>query len=465
MEDNPSNITLSTVKKGKNRKIAVRSAILLAIALPLAVLSYLFFFKVSDNPGYLYRDSLTPEAMKTDAHYFVETLKSNHPNMNEGQSAYDGIIDDIYEKIKKPMDSEDFYWTLDTLAVALKDGHTRLFIDEISRDNIDLPMLIWTSDGLIVKKSGAFLMKGDKIVSIGGMAPDGMQKELEALYPAEIPEWVRANINVISEGIYLRRLNLVDRNNAVTIRYERNGRVSAGKMQLHGSGASLYKRISDAFAYADSVRMKWRIDKEHGLGIIEINECKPGKQTMEGFREFFTAVDKDGIKNIAVDLRRNSGGNDRVASQFLSFVAVKSYLFIGNELRYNNPGEYRELKPEDPPLFGGNIYLLTSNSTFSAATDFTVVLQANSIAKVIGQPTGNTASFFGNPLHFNMPDCKLGFSCATGHYEAPVAESNQDKAVMPDYKVECTRQDIIDGRDPSMDFLTDLIGRQAERTN
>ncbi len=456
MKDNPSNITLSTVKKGISRKTAVRSAILLAVILPLAVLSYLFFFKVSDNPGYLYRDSLSPEAMKTDAQFFIETLESNHPNMKEGQTAYNGIIDGIFEKIKKPMDSEGFYWTLNTLAVALRDGHTRLSTDQISRDHIDLPLLIWTSDGLIVKKSGAFLRKGDKIISIGGMAADGLQKELEALYPAEIPEWVRANINVVAQGIYLRRLNLVGRNNTIEIRYERDDRVSVKKMQLHTSGASLYKRISEAFAYADSVKMKWRIDKEHDLGIIEINKCKTDNQTAEEFREFFAAVRENDIGNIAVDLRRNSGGNDGIASQFLSFVAVKSYMFIGNQLRYNNPGEFRELKPEDPPPFGGNIYLFTSNSTFSAATDFTVVLQANSIAKVIGQPTGNTASFFGNPTYFSMPDCKLGFNCATTHYKAPVEDDNQDKAVIPDFKVEYTSRDIIENEDPWLDFLINL---------
>lgn len=437
-----------------------KKRVALFIVVPLVIIvvfliAYFLFFKVFRTTGFDYSDSLTPDAMKTDTDYFVKMLKENHPEMKEGQTKYDDIITGIYENIKKPMNTEEFYWTLNTLAVALKDGHTHFIADKVNRDYIDLPYLEWTKDGLIAKESKAFIRTGDKITSIGGKTPEDLLKSLDSLIPAEVQEWVKANTYAISKGLYLRKLNLVSNNN-VTIAYERKGKPAAGELKLHPTGDTIYQSIKKAGDYASSRNLKWKIDKANNLAIITINTCPNGNLYVKGFRDFFNQVNKDGIKNIAVDLRKNDGGSDNVINQFLSFIDVQSYEYIGNRTLYNIPKDFRDVTPNDPPPYKGNIYLLTSNSTFSSATDFVVVLQANSIAKVIGQPTGNIPSFFGNAKLCSLPNSKLSLQYATTRFKDPVPEDEQYKAITPDYPIEYKKEDIIEKRDPWLELAIKL---------
>ncbi len=436
-----------------NKKRIVLFIVISLIIIFIISTVYFFFFKTFSISAFDYRGSLTPDAMKMDTDYFIKTLKENHPEMKDSQTTYDNIIAGIYEKIGNPMNAEDFYWTLNTLNVALKDGHTHLSVDQVNRDCIDLPSLEWTRDGLIAKENKAFIKTGDKIISIGGMAPNELLKSLGNLLPAEIEEWVKANTMVIAKGMFLRRLNLVDKNNNVIISYERNNKIAVGDMHLHQSGDSIFESIKKAISYAASRKLKWRIDKANNLGIITINTCPNGNEYIKGFRDFFSAVDENKIMNVTVDLRKNGGGSSGVIQQFLSFIDIESYMFIGNNTYYNIPKDFRDVTPNDPPLFKGNIYLLTSNSTFSAATDFVVILQANSIAKVVGQPTGNIPSFFGNMKQGNLPNSKLVFQYATTRFKYPVSEDEQYKAITPDYPIEYSKRDIIEKRDPWLEFV------------
>ncbi len=441
------------IKSIKNKK---RIAILTVTLLIIISIVYLFFFKTYSISAYSYSDSLTPNAMKIDTDLFIKTLKENHPEMKDGQTNYDNIINGIYEKIRKPMNAEDFYWTLNTLNVELKDGHTHFSIDQVNRDCIDLPSLEWTADGLIAKENKAFLETGDKIISIGGMSPTDLLKGLNALIPAEIEEWVKANTMVIAKGMFLRRLKLVGKDNNVNISYERNGKLVTRDMHLHKCGETAFEGINKLISYSAARKLKWNIDNANSLGIITINTCPNGKEFVEGFKNFFRAVNENKIKNIAVDLRRNDGGSSTVINQFLSFIDIKSYMYIGNKLLYNNAEDFRDITPNDPPLFRGSVYLLTSNSTFSAASDFVVILKANSLAKVVGQPTGNIPSFFGNTKSSSLPNSKLQFQYATTRYKYPVPEDEQYKAIIPDYPIEYSKRDIVEKRDPWIDFVIEM---------
>lgn len=448
-----SNLQNTPEKLVMNKKRIILFTVISLILILAISIVYFFFFKTFSLSSFDIHESLTPDAMKMDTDYFIKTLMENHPEMKDGQTTYDNIIAEIYEKIKKPMKVEDFYWTLNTLNVALKDGHTHFSTDQVNWDCIDLPPLEWTSDGLIAKENNAFLRTGDKIIAMGSMTSVEFLKGLGNLMPAEVEEWIKANTNVIAKGIYLRRLNLVDKNDNVIVKYERNGKIAVGEMHLHRSAESVFKGIKKAISYLSSRRLKWRIDKANNLGVITMNTCPGGNEYIKGFRDFFNAVHENKIKNIAVDLRNNDGGSDRVINQFLSFIDIDDYLFIGNNIIFNNPKDFRDVAPNDPPLFKGNIYLLTSYSTFSAGTDFVVVLQANSIAKVIGQPTGNIPSFFGNVKQESLPNSRLMFQYATTRYKDPVPEDEQYKAIKPDYPIEYTKQDIVEKRDPWLESV------------
>lgn len=48
---------------------------------------------------------------------------------------------------------------------------------------------------------------------------------------------------------------------------------------------------------------------------------------------------------------------------------------------------------------------------------------------------------------------KLLFQYATTRYKYPVSEEEQYKAITPDYPIEYSRRDIVEKRDPWLEFV------------
>jgi C-terminal processing protease CtpA/Prc len=86
-------------------------------------------------------------------------------------------------------------------------------------------------------------------------------------------------------------------------------------------------------------------------------------------------------------------------------------------------------------LYDGKVYVLTSNQTFSSATMFSVYLQDNGFAKVIGEPSGNSPSAYGDVLTFQLPNSKLMFQTTFKYFKRPDISKDSIKTQVPDYAV------------------------------
>ena len=84
-------------------------------------------------------------------------------------------------------------------------------------------------------------------------------------------------------------------------------------------------------------------------------------------------------------------------------------------------------------LFDGDIYVLTSNGTFSSATLIAEILQDNGFAKVVGEKCGNMPEGYGEVVAFQTPDSILTFQISSKHFER-IDKSKADLPLMPDYE-------------------------------
>jgi C-terminal processing protease CtpA/Prc len=85
--------------------------------------------------------------------------------------------------------------------------------------------------------------------------------------------------------------------------------------------------------------------------------------------------------------------------------------------------------------YDDNVYVLTSPKTFSSATMFSVYLQDNDLGKVIGEPSGNRPSAYGDVLSFQLPNSKLIFNTTYKYFIRPDATKDGEDAQKPDYLV------------------------------
>ncbi|MTI95895.1 MAG: hypothetical protein FH749_10505 [Firmicutes bacterium] len=106
-------------------------------------------------------------------------------------------------------------------------------------------------------------------------------------------------------------------------------------------------------------------------------------------------------------------------------------------------------------VFDGDLYIATSNTTFSSGKLMAAVLKFNDLGQTIGDPTGNATSAFGHCEWLELPNSGLTYGVSIRKWIMPNTEDNYQEAVMPDIPVPLTRDDIINNQDPVLNWIFD----------
>ncbi|MBQ9484292.1 MAG: hypothetical protein IJU82_08885 [Ruminiclostridium sp.] len=192
--------------------------------------------------------------------------------------------------------------------------------------------------------------------------------------------------------------------------------------------------------------VRFTIDDEKSLAILTLDECNFNDEYINCLRDMFTHVKQKGIRNVAVDLRENGGGNDQVAVEFIRYLDTDEYDYASETMRL---GFFMTALSEDHKInaryndltFTGNVYILTSSASFSSAMLFAQYIKDNRLGTLIGEPPGNDPNGYGDISTFCTPNAGIRFSISTKHFFR--ADKNcADKYVMPD--VECDADNAVD---------------------
>lgn len=361
---------------------------------------------------------LSTEQAQKDFKYVYDTVRANHPAF---------LIDEYTEKkfgetyislLKELSDKEQItvneLWEMSAkLVCTLDDAHTIVTVFGTQYVNDDCEI------------SSAY--KNGTLVSIDGISADSMKEHFKNVFPCE------PQVSFYADYMF-------------------------GEALQYGSwltllGADVYDGIDvvigeDAetkhFDMTDEPPVRkhlelcsYKIDKENSLGIFTLNSCDMSDEYTDTLLKFFGEVKDNNIENVAVDLRNNGGGTTEVINEFLRYINISDYkLFGGVDIRNGgNLISYRDEIISNKHVenaFDGNIYVLTSNYTFSSAMDFATVIQDNGIGKVIGETPGNMPTAYGDKLGFQLPESKLVLSVSyKKFYRVDINKSIEP--LIPDY--------------------------------
>ena len=187
------------------------------------------------------------------------------------------------------------------------------------------------------------------------------------------------------------------------------------------------------------------IDGERSLAVLTLTQCIYDQTYIDCVRAMFTEVKQKNIRNVAVDLRGNGGGNSQVANEFIRYLPVDSY-FDGpydwrwGFLNFHSSGRTTNRKYEDL-IFDGNVYILTDNGSFSSAKDFAMLIQDNRLGKVVGEPSANSVNGYGEVVIFHLPNTGLLVQISTKKWYR-IDSGNPDDYVMPDFP--CKSSDCLE---------------------
>jgi hypothetical protein len=418
---------------------------------------------------------LSPEKMREDLDYTVQILRHVHPATYEGFSReQQAAIDAAYRQIQEPTTVNAFYFVINSVICSLQDGHTNLRPrgDGPSR-KIDVP-IIRLHDGFYVQEDGEPFRRGDRIVALGGKSIEAVYQQMRAVIPAEnehYRQWRMALL--IQREEFLDFLGVTEKD-AVEIGVERAG----NPVTLN---APLKPPVPRPSRQPARPWVSYQIDTDLSLGIFCLDSCLLNDQYRKTVKAFFTEVSEKNIRNIAVDVRRNGGGNSGVIDEFFRYLKIDRYRTYSGDVRYSkeiapktgyirtsgyergSPHERRNDKVNDPKLlFEGKLFVLTSTCTFSSGNWFAVLVKDNGLGTILGEPTGNAPSSYGDVPSFQLPNTGFWFSVSHKKFVRPDPTHDPEDALYPDIPVYTTIEDVIQGIDPQLERLKALV-KQGSR--
>jgi hypothetical protein len=168
-------------------------------------------------------------------------------------------------------------------------------------------------------------------------------------------------------------------------------------------------------------------------------------------------------ESLVIDLRENQGGSDALGIEIASRLTDETYLAYTKIARNDpdDPSQFTDpqqvmVQPSDQPGFDGDVAVLTSRYTTSAAEAFTKALMGREQDVVrIGE---NTQGVFSDVLTRTLPN---GWTFGLGnelYFDEEGKSFEETKGIAPDVEVPVfTDEDLANGRDSAIEKAEELL--------
>ncbi|MCM1193365.1 MAG: S41 family peptidase [Butyrivibrio sp.] len=344
-------------------------------------------------------EMLSREDALDDLAYFMECLRERHPAWLD-DSGKNRSAEKQYEQELAAMDMEnqisvlELWQSASRIAAALHDGHT---------------YINWYNNNYRYIDDFTAIPTYGKPLTINGIPCEDLLTAYKEVCSYETDYYVEATFwkNVIQCEQTLQLCG-IDTSEGITMVFRETG------AERHFDFVTLDKVTGWNPNDGTGSWVSYQIDTENSLGIFTLTSCVCDDEYYHVLDAFFKEVFANNIKNIAVDLRGNSGGNSWVANEFIRYLDVAEYRGFDSAVRYggyliqNKNVTYKNQKREQ--VFRGNLYVLTDIWTYSSAMDFAMLIADNHLGIIIGQPSGNLPDGYGDCLSFRMPHSGLAIS-------------------------------------------------------
>lgn len=446
------------------------------------------------------------DTLKKEFGIFRKSLEEIHPGLYDytSKAQMDRLFDEAAAKLNSRMSSMEFVKLLQNIVVSIRDSHTSIFyLDALSfkaypqvylaYDGIDLVVLN-SADSSKIKngekvieyngiKAGEFALKCRSYINLNeGFNTHGADRALMQFFPRYAYKYF-----VYTPGDYL---NLTLKNGTkVTLPY----------MPV----TSANRIITNFFK-----RMRWNADSENfketmikpDIAYLDINTFELNQIEEDSIENFINKIQKQGVRNLVVDVRDNGGGLMTVGSRILSYLIdtsknVLSCRMVNSNSTYpmmkysdswaadqvifpefkavmGKTGFYdygngdstfvKVIKPNLRTHFNGNIYVLANEYSASMASEFPSVLLGQKNCKIIGRETGTcyyqmNAEKFANilmpatGLSLHIPMVKIVMR------DTPNPRIPYGHGVIPDYNVPLTLDEFTEPKDVILDRALEII--------
>lgn len=394
--------------------------------------------------------------MSKDVEFFVKWTKEHQPDAKaNGYTEHQlEVIEEVRKAIKEPMSESEFMIHIKRLFAMMRDGHTHIWVP-MEGPYLNLSFK-WLGEGIITSYDGNVFKKRDKILSIGGKNPQELLVLLRDVVSSENDYWIEENaITYLNQRLFLEHLGLLNDDDTVDVQILRSGKNLRYRVPLENKSNFVGRRKNKKW-YDTSV------NTTDNYGYIRYDESV--RYNEDGFKELckdiddtFLSMKKDDINNLVIDYRNNPGGYLSVLNVINSYLDKGTLYGSGNREYKINIDNY-QIEQSDVK-FDGNIYILTSNYTYSAAVYATRILRDNNIALIVGEPTGENPAFntHGNGSDGELPFLQKGFMMTSQHTFRINGYDNAELSFYPDIPIFETSEELFSNQDNQLNTLKKVI--------
>jgi hypothetical protein len=424
-------------------------------------------------------------------------LQWNHPSLfayyKKGDA--DAAFSQVKKAIDRPMNRIEFIRLLSPFIALFRDGHTSVDVDFESKELEQyatgggrfFPLGTVVIKGRLyagrTDLAGTNIRNGDEIIALNGVKAATVVERLKQMWSADgEPNAIATAQRLFSYSLWI----MYGWGSFVTVEYLQDG--VAKKEVLQGLGKENFQKLM--FNSGSPVR-QLHLYPTYSLAVVEINTYGNVEKTNTFIDSCFAVIKEKGVKHVALDLRKNGGGNSFIGDYFIAHLSRKPYNTVSSKTWHLSP-MVRQLKEDhwmkrsieksrstytpqgnflvspqftaqqgaalkDSSLFvDASFYLFTSPRTYSSAHMTAMAVKCGSLGTIIGQPTGERLNLTGEILSYPAPNSGIKIVIPIASYTTACG-TGQQVGVQPDHLVETTIDDFRTGRDPELAFLQKLI--------
>lgn len=491
-----------------------------------------------------------------DAYYLAAVIRDAYPRLEDKMTAAEFEVERerLVQACAHIVSGRDFELEIQRFMAKLKDGHSRLtsvewYFDKTAGryslrlfregDRFLISHIDYTADSTLI---------GNALLAVNGIPVKTIQERILALESAENEYFAYTRfLDKVTNPGYWKALGVTSspadsltlttqdaRGNSVIVRLAPKPQYRVHVLSAQPAKHAFTKRQNNGFFY--------KILEEEQVAYLQMNTCldyvavkseignytnfitKPlalsamKKRTKNApnfglvLQQLFTEIQAKNIKTLVLDLRYNSGGDERLGKQFLWYLTdrtdIKGFqdyyqlsayfkqqvkndfkryarqykqrhgaplpadtLLNVTEQILGSPAYFDDIeKPGSPflldrslPKFEGAVYVLTGPQTFSAAQVLATTLQDNGLATIVGAPTGNKPSAQTGASLFKLPNTGLILSLSYLYMERPDTRKNREDALYPDVRVERTLEKVQAGHDEPFEWILEQAAKASKK--
>ncbi|MEZ4641791.1 MAG: S41 family peptidase [Chloroflexota bacterium] len=408
---------------------------------------------------------LSPEDMRYDLDELFHRLETTHPNpyMHRPKSEVDRERQRIYDELAQPLTMIDFFKKVAPLVNSLGDYHTQVLPPN------DVQMLVVTSERffplniqMVGKQAyitanysaNATIPLGAELLAINGIPLTTIQSEIENYFPP--------GRHLGSPQLWLLFGSLPSYQ--ITILPSAAGTPTT--QTIVGITNAEVMSSDAATSYIPVEPVTYATLPGESIGVLTLNTFGAGLGP--SLKTAFAQIQADGVQHLILDVRTNSGGYYEQLQSLMDYLTERPYRWC-SQLYLPPFGGYGSGDPRETDCeviqpfatnerYEGKLYLLLGPDTFSAAIILATILQDYDLALLIGEETGDSASFCAQiPSEMlALPRTGLLYNCSRSCQVRP-SGVRDDQPVVPDIIVKTTIADEIANYDPVMAYTLEMI--------